>query len=61
MARIERAFDAHAMKLVEVLCADLSFDPSNAPEYVANYHRGLANMAVAHKLAIVEVDKVYPE
>lgn len=61
MTRIQLAFDIHAGKLIEVLCTDLAFDPSKAPEYVANYHRGLANMELAHKLALVELDKVFPE
>jgi hypothetical protein len=60
ISRTEKAFD-DALKLVEVLCTDLAFDPSKAPEYVAHYHTGIANAALAHKLALAELDKVFPE
>jgi hypothetical protein len=56
--KVDEAFDSHTAKLVEVLCANLEFDPSQAQTYLDNFHRGLSFQMKARELVDPELEKI---
>jgi hypothetical protein len=56
---LDASFERYIDKLIDVLMTDIGFDQTKTPEYVANFHRGLANADHAHEATSAELDRIF--